>query len=101
MTATGALRFNGSRNDQPDKNRLNWAIVPVLTMFHIGAVVALFFFSWSGLFVAIFLFWVTGLDSAYVFTGCSPIARSRHPSGLSTFSRFAEWRRWKAALCCG
>jgi fatty-acid desaturase len=54
------LRFNGSRQNQFGENRLNWKIAPVLMLFHVGAVAALFFFTWSGLFTAIFLHWVMG-----------------------------------------
>ena len=60
MTTTLASKFNSVQNDQPGENRLNWAIAPVLMLFHVGAVAALFFFTWSALFVAIFLYWVTG-----------------------------------------
>jgi fatty-acid desaturase len=60
-------------------------------LFHVGAVAALFYFTWSGLFAAIFLHWVMGglgLGVCYhrLLTHRSP---TRHPSGLSTFSRFA------------
>ncbi len=44
----------------PSENRFNWKIAPVLMLFHVGAVAALFFFTWSGLFTAIFLHWVMG-----------------------------------------
>jgi fatty-acid desaturase len=60
MTTTNVFQGDCARNNQADKNRLNWAIAPVLTLFHVGAVAALFFFTWRGLFVAIFLYWVTG-----------------------------------------
>src|SRR6202046_5786894 len=60
MTATTVLQFTGVRNNQSGKNRLNWKITPVLMLFHVGAVAALFFFSWNALFLALFLFWVTG-----------------------------------------
>jgi fatty-acid desaturase len=52
------MRLNGSRQNQPDTNRFNWKIAPVLILFHVGAVGALFFFSWSGLFAAIVLHWL-------------------------------------------
>ena len=55
-----ALPFVGLRQNQPGQNRMNWKIAPVLMLFHAGAVAALFFFSWSGLFTAIFLHWVMG-----------------------------------------
>jgi fatty-acid desaturase len=51
-----------------DEHRLNWKIAPVLTMFHVGAVAALFFFSWQRFFIAFFLYWVTaglGLGICY------------------------------------
>ena len=60
MTTTSVLQFDSVRNDQPSNHRLNWSIAPVLMLFHVGAVAALFFFSWKLLFVAIFLYWVTG-----------------------------------------
>jgi stearoyl-CoA desaturase (delta-9 desaturase) len=54
------LRFNGARQNQSGENRFNWKIAPVLMLFHVGAVAALFFFTWSGLFAAIFLHWMMG-----------------------------------------
>jgi stearoyl-CoA desaturase (delta-9 desaturase) len=51
-----------------DEHRLNWRITPVLVMFHVGAVAALFFFSWERFFAAFFLYWVTaglGLGICY------------------------------------
>lgn len=42
--------------------RLNWTTTIAMTLFHIGAVAALFVFSWQNLAVAVFLYWVaTGL----------------------------------------
>jgi hypothetical protein len=65
MTTTTVLKFDSVRNNQPYEKRLNWKIAPVLTLFHVGAVAALFFFTWHALFVALFLYWVTvGLGSA-------------------------------------
>jgi sn-1 stearoyl-lipid 9-desaturase len=60
VTSPAALPFSNSRDNQPGQNRLNWEITPVLVSFHIGAVAALFFFSWQRLLVALFLFWITG-----------------------------------------
>jgi fatty-acid desaturase len=53
-------RSNESRQNQLGENRFNWKIAPVLMLFHVGALAALFFFTWSGLFAAIFLHWVMG-----------------------------------------
>jgi fatty-acid desaturase len=42
--------------------RLNWATTFAMILFHLGALAALFMFSWRNLAVAIFLYWVaTGL----------------------------------------
>ena len=38
--------------------RLNWITTLALVVLHIGAVAALFMFSWSGLAVALLLYWV-------------------------------------------
>jgi hypothetical protein len=68
MTSISVLQFNSEQNNQPGKNRINWLIAPVLTLFHVGAVAAPFFFTWNALFVAIFLYWVTvglGLGICY------------------------------------
>jgi len=58
--STSVLRSNDLLQNQPGENRFNWKIAPVLMLFHVGAVGALFFFTWSGLFTAIFLHWVMG-----------------------------------------
>ena len=39
---------------------INWITTSIMVVFHIGAVVALFMFSWKALFVALFLYWVAG-----------------------------------------
>ena len=45
-----------------DRSGLNWPTTIVLILIHIGALAALFFFSWKALATAIFLYWVaTGL----------------------------------------
>ena len=44
------------------RHRLNWISTTVLAIIHIGAVAALFRFTWTGLAVALFLIWMaTGL----------------------------------------
>jgi fatty-acid desaturase len=62
------LRWNNSRRTQPDKTQINWLITSFMILFHVGAVAALFFFSWSAFFVALFLYWVSaglGLGMCY------------------------------------
>jgi sn-1 stearoyl-lipid 9-desaturase len=41
-------------------NEINWVTAIFMALFHIGAVVALFFFTWKAFFVACFLWWVSG-----------------------------------------
>ena len=60
MTVAAPLRLTPVQIDQHTKNRLNWEVAPVLFLFHVGAVAALFFFTWNAFFVAMFLYWVTG-----------------------------------------
>ena len=38
---------------------INWVTASVMVIFHVLAVVALFFFTWTGFFVAIFLWWLS------------------------------------------
>jgi stearoyl-CoA desaturase (delta-9 desaturase) len=46
----------------PHQKGLNWITTVVLVLFHIGAIAALFMFSWTNFLVALFLYWVaTGL----------------------------------------
>src|SRR5256886_17459601 len=41
-------------------NEINWVTATFMALFHVGAVVALFFFTWKALFVSMFLWWVSG-----------------------------------------
>jgi len=46
----------------PEKQKLNWPTTLVLVLLHIGAIAALFMFSWTNLAVTLFLLWfATGL----------------------------------------
>jgi sn-1 stearoyl-lipid 9-desaturase len=38
---------------------INWITATFMVLFHLGALAALFFFSWKGFFVAAFLWWVS------------------------------------------
>jgi sn-1 stearoyl-lipid 9-desaturase len=38
---------------------INWLTASVMILFHLGAIAALFFFTWRGFFIAIFLWWVS------------------------------------------
>src|SRR5438445_12264958 len=41
-------------------SRLNWVTIVALLVFHVGALVALFLFTWQALFVALALLWISG-----------------------------------------
>src|SRR5437763_17086064 len=41
-------------------SQINWITAFFMIAFHIGAVSALFFFTWKAFFVAVFLWWVSG-----------------------------------------
>ncbi len=40
---------------QTGEDKINWVTASFVVLFHLGAVAALFFFTWKALFVAIFL----------------------------------------------
>ncbi len=42
------------------ENELNWVTATFMALFHVGAVVALFFFTWKALLISMFLWWVSG-----------------------------------------
>jgi fatty-acid desaturase len=44
----------------PAANEFNWITGSFMAAFHIGAIAALFFFTWKALFLAAFLWWVSG-----------------------------------------
>ena len=41
-------------------DEINWVTAIFMALFHVGAIAALFFFSWKALLVAMFLWWVSG-----------------------------------------
>jgi fatty-acid desaturase len=42
----------------PARKNLNWSTFAVMALFHVGAVAALFMFSWRVFFITAFLYWV-------------------------------------------
>ena len=40
--------------------KINWVTAIFMALFHVGAIAALFFFSWKGLIAALILLWVSG-----------------------------------------
>lgn len=43
----------------PNGNKMNWPTSLVLVLFHIGAIAALFMFSWRNLLISMALYWMT------------------------------------------
>ena len=41
------------------ENEINWVTASFMVMFHLGAIAALFFFTWKALSVAVALWWVS------------------------------------------
>ena len=44
----------------PDPHRINWTNIIAFGLFHVGAIAALFFFSWRALMVSAILHWLCG-----------------------------------------
>jgi fatty-acid desaturase len=52
---------NGTRADVvPTKRHINWSKSIFLSVFHVGALAALFFWSWPAVISAVLLYWVAG-----------------------------------------
>ena len=47
-------------NDRTFREPINWTTTAFMAAFHLGAIAALFFFTWKALAVAVFLWWVSG-----------------------------------------
>jgi len=45
---------------QPSETKVNWITTGFMVAFHLGAIAALFFFSWKAVLVSAFLWWVSG-----------------------------------------
>jgi fatty-acid desaturase len=43
----------------PNGNKINWPTSVVLVLFHLGAIAALFMFSWRNLLISMALYWIT------------------------------------------
>jgi stearoyl-CoA desaturase (delta-9 desaturase) len=49
-----------SQDGKEQDQSINWLVVVVFGLFHIGALASLFMFSWQALFLAVVLYWVAG-----------------------------------------
>jgi stearoyl-CoA desaturase (Delta-9 desaturase) len=73
-----------------DRNGLNWPTTLILILIHIGAVAALFFFTWKALATTVFLYWVaTGLG----------ISMGYHRLHTHRSYKVPRWIEYFFALC--
>ena len=54
------MEIEALKRKQAADDQVNWVTAFFMGAFHIGAVAALFFFTWKALLVALFLWWVSG-----------------------------------------
>src|SRR4030095_7242838 len=54
------MRLDDLQKKQSSEDGINWVTASFMGVFHLGAIVALFFFTWKALLVAILLWWVSG-----------------------------------------
>src|ERR1019366_9184124 len=71
MSAAGEA---ASSKDRASRDGFNWFTAIAMGLFHVGAIAALFFFTWKAFFVAIFLWWIQDAEVGGVFPD-----RLRHP----------------------
>jgi hypothetical protein len=54
------MQLQAVNTNRPADDQINWVTASFMAAFHLGAVAALFFFTWKALFVAMFLWWISG-----------------------------------------
>ena len=53
------MRVESTKKQQATQHGVNWFTTSVMVIFHLGAVAALFFFTWKAFCVAVVLWWVS------------------------------------------
>src|ERR1700690_2662709 len=53
------MQLESLRKKQSRDDGFNWVTASFMLIFHLGAIAALFFFTWKAFFVAVFLWWVS------------------------------------------
>ena len=72
--------------NMPKRKSLNWISAIVFGLFHVGAIAALFMFSWRDLAVALFLYWMaTGLGISLGYHRLHTHRSYKVPLGLEYF----------------
>src|SRR5579872_4813512 len=54
------MQLESLERKQAANDEINWVTAIFMMLFHVGAIAALFFFTWKALFVAAILWWVSG-----------------------------------------
>jgi len=54
------MKSDSLKKQQAYADGVNWLTTTVMVLFHLGAIAALFFFTWKALFLTLFLWWVSG-----------------------------------------
>jgi len=54
------MNSDSLKKQQAYADGVNWLTTTVMVLFHLGAIAALFFFTWKALFLTLFLWWVSG-----------------------------------------
>ena len=54
------MELEAIARDHSGDDQINWVTATFMGLFHVGAIAALFFFTWKAVFIAIFLWWVSG-----------------------------------------
>src|SRR5208282_729850 len=53
------MELTDLQKHQAADNEINWVTASFMIAFHVGAIVALFFFTWKAFFIAIVLWWMS------------------------------------------
>ncbi len=78
--------MNNNTVTLPDREGLTWVTALVLAAFHIGAIAALFFFSWKALAVSVLLYWMgVGLGISMGYHRLHTHRSYKVPLGLEYF----------------
>ena len=59
VASTSSMNVSAEVITKPQDQKINWPTVLVLIVLHVGAIGALFCFSWRALLVSLFLYWMT------------------------------------------
>lgn len=54
------MEFENVGQDRAKERGINWTTAIFMALFHVGAIAALFFFTWKAIFAAAILWWISG-----------------------------------------